>query len=68
MALPLPNFKLNSKRDVAVATDYYLEPIDENTPRGAKIQLLGRGGVLVYGNYDGDPFWTHWAPLPKRRD
>lgn len=63
----MQNFKLNSKRDVAVATDYYLEKIDEHTPRGVKLQLLGQGGVLVYGQYNGDPFWTHFAPLPRIR-
>ena len=59
---------INSTSTVAVATDYYWQPIDTNTPRGVKVQLLGKGGVAVYGTWNGkDPFYTHWAPVPKRR-
>jgi hypothetical protein len=76
---PTPNFKvslvqelvthtINSTHTAAVATDYYWIPIDENTPRGVKLQLLGQGGVAQYSNYHGDSFWSHWAPLPKRKD
>ena len=76
---PTPNFKvslvqelvthtINSTHTAAVATDYYWIPIDENTPRGVKLQLLGQGGVAQYSNYHGDAFWSHWAPLPKRKD
>jgi hypothetical protein len=33
-----------------------------------KVQLLGKGGVALYGQYNGkDGFYTHWAPLPKLR-
>jgi hypothetical protein len=59
---------INSTHTAAVATDYYWIPIDANTPRGVKLQLLGNGGVAAYGNYQGAPFWSHWAPLPKRKD
>lgn len=59
---------INSTSTVAVATDYFWQPIDTNTPRGVKLQLLGKGGVAVYGTWNGkDPFYTHWAPVPKRR-
>lgn len=59
---------INSNRTVAVAVDYYWLPIDTNTPRGVKLQLLGKGGVAVYGTWNSkDPFYTHWAPVPKRR-
>ena len=59
---------INSANTVAVATDYFWQPIDTNTPRGVKLQLLGKGGVAVYGTWNGkDPFYTHWAPVPKRR-
>lgn len=35
-------------------------------PLNAKVQLLGEGGVAVYGTYNGkDTFWNAWAPLPK---
>jgi len=27
---------------------------------------LGKGGVAIYANYNGDSFWTHWCPLPKK--
>lgn len=59
-----------SKDGVAVVdTDYYWQPI-ETCPMSAKVQLLSRHGVAVYGSYHGnneDNFWTHWAPLPKKR-
>jgi len=58
---------INSTHTAAVATDYYWIPIDEHTPRGVKLQLLGKGGVAQYSNYQGAPFWSHWAPLPKRK-
>ena len=59
--------KLNSDRTVAVATDYFWIPIDKDTPHGVKLQLLGKGNVATYGNWDGkNKFWTHWAPLPKK--
>lgn len=62
------NHRINTDKTVAVATDYYWIPIDADTPRGVKLQLLGSGNVAVYGAWDGkNPFWTHWAPLPKRR-
>ena len=66
-----PNHTINSTHTAAVATDYYWLPIDANTPRGVKLQLLGKGGVAAYGNYhnskDDQISWTHWAPLPKRK-
>jgi hypothetical protein len=35
-------------------------------PRGVKVQLLGTGGVAMYGIFSKpDGFFTHWAPLPK---
>ena len=61
-------YTINSNSTVAVATDCFWQPIDTNTPRGVKLQLLGKGGVAVYGTWNGkDPFYTHWAPVPKRR-
>lgn len=67
--LALPAHKLNSDQTVAVATDYYWLPIDANTPRGVKLQLLGEGGVACYGEWNGkDTFWKKWAPLPKNKD
>ena len=57
--------KSTSDGAAVVDTEYFWIPVDEHTPRGAKLQLLGQGGVAVYANYDGDKFWTHWCPLPK---
>ena len=63
-----PTHTLNSTKTVAVATDVYWMPIDKDTPRSAKLQLLSIGGVAQYGTLSGDvSFYTHWAPLPKKR-
>jgi putative NIF3 family GTP cyclohydrolase 1 type 2 len=52
----------------AVDPDYFWRDIDENTPRGVKLQLLTRHGIAIYGQHmPGDTSVTHWAPLPKRR-
>lgn len=51
---------------VAVDQGYYWNDDMTTCPRGAKVQLLG-DGVASYGIYKGEPFWTHWAPLPKKR-
>jgi len=62
------SFTLNSTNTVAVATDVYWMPIDADTPRSAKLQLLSIGGVAQYGVLGGDTsFYTHWCPLPKKR-
>ena len=65
---------INSNSTVAVAVDYYWLPIDyfwqpiDTCPSGVKVQLLGKGGVAVYGTWNGkDTFYTHWASVPKRR-
>lgn len=53
-------------RAVAVDGQYFWRPIDADTPRGVKLQLLGRGGVATYSQYDGkNTFWRGWAPLPS---
>jgi hypothetical protein len=57
--------KLDSTGTVAVDHHYFWLPIASG-PRGVKVQLLGKGGVAMYGQYSGkDKFYTHWAPLPK---
>lgn len=63
-------FRLDSTRAAVVAQDYYWMPIDPSTPTNAKILLLGRSGVATMGHYEhmpGTQFWTHWAPLPRKR-
>jgi len=59
---------INSTNTVAVATDTYWIPIDKDTPRGVKLQLLSIGGVAQYSVFNGDHFWTHWCPLPKKKN
>ena len=59
--------KLNADQTVAVATDVFWNEDMTSCPRGTKCQMLGEGGVAVYGTYNGDPFWIGWCPLPKRR-
>ncbi len=62
-----PTHTLNSTKTVAVATDTYWIPIDKDTPRSAKLQLLSIGGVAQYGTLGSDvSFYTHWCPLPKK--
>ena len=64
-------YKLDSTRTAVVAIDYYWLPIDENTPTGVKVLLLGRSGVATMGHYEHRPgetqFWEYWAPLPRQR-
>lgn len=50
---------------MAVATDYYWQPMD-TCPRGVKVQMLSPHGVAYYGIHQGHPCTTAWAPLPKR--
>lgn len=58
------NIKVNAAK-VAVDQNYFWQPI-ETCPRGVKVQLLGQGGVAMYGTYNGrDTFYTAWAALPK---
>ena len=62
-----PTHTINSTNTVAVATDTYWLPIDKDTPRSVKLQLLSIGGVAQYGNLQADTsFYTHWCPVPKK--
>lgn len=59
--------QLDSTGAAAVDRNYFWQPIS-TCPRGVKVQLLGAGGVAMYGQFNGkDKFYTHWAPLPKLR-
>ena len=59
-----------STQGVAVDADYFWRPM-KSCPRSAKVQLLNKGGVAVYGSFTGtldakDPEWLGWCPLPKK--
>ena len=59
--------KINSSKTAAVATNVHWIPIDNDTPRGVKLQLINKlSGIAMYGNYYDEkcPFYTHWAPPP----
>jgi hypothetical protein len=58
--------KVTSDGSAVVDTEYFWIAVDADTPRSMKVQLLGKGGVAIYTSYDGNPFWTHWCPLPKK--
>lgn len=61
----IPKIKLDSTGTVSVDPNYYWQPL-HTCPRACKVQLLGGGGVAVYGQYDGNfRWWKGWAPLPK---
>ena len=57
--------QIDSTGAAAVDQNYFWQPIS-TCPLGVKVQLLGKGGVAMYGQYNWrDGFYTHWAPLPK---
>ena len=59
---------INNRDNVAVSNQTFLVPDMKSCPIGVKVQLLNKGGVLVYGNYDGkSKDWLAWAPLPRIR-
>ena len=70
-AMPLmveSRMHLNRDKTVAVDPTYFWNDNMAECPRGVKVQLLGKSGVAVYGQWNGaDDFWVAWAPLPKRR-
>lgn len=57
--------QIDSTGAAAVDHNYFWQPI-KTCPLGVKVQLLGKGGVAMYGQRSvRDDFYTHWAPLPK---
>lgn len=60
----------DSTARVVVDKSYHWQPIDENTPRGQKLQLIHRpSGVANYGILGTGPVWaTHWCKLPTFED
>jgi len=56
---------LSHDKVAAVDQGYFWRPM-QSCPVSVKVQLLGRGGVAVYGSWDGkSDWWRGWAPLPK---
>jgi hypothetical protein len=58
--------KQTNDKAAVVDTGVHWLPIDKDTPRGTKLQLINRRyGVAQYGMLTtGDTWYTHWAPLP----
>ena len=57
---------INSSATAAVDREYHWLPVDADTPRGVKLQLIRRqDGVAHCGQlFANNKHWTHWAPLP----
>jgi hypothetical protein len=53
-----------------VDSSYHWRPVDKDTPRSTKLQLINEAtGVATYGQITVDSWFTHWAPLPTfKRD
>lgn len=52
---------------IVTPTEFEIYESDSKT-LAAKVSIFDEGGVAVYGAWNGkDPFYTHWAPVPKRR-
>lgn len=73
MSLLSQQIKTDSSASAVVDQDYYWLPIDSNTPRACKLQLINKqAGVAMYGvlgyNNEDEKFWTHWCPLPKFKE
>lgn len=47
--------------------EYFWIPVDKDTPHGVPLILKGSGGVPICSIYDGDKYFTEWAPTPKTR-
>ena len=59
-----------SDQAAVVDTEYHWRPINPDTPRGTKLQLISRKhGVATYGSISSnETFFTHWAPLPTFKE
>ena len=52
--------------NVTVDRAYHWLPM-HTCPVNSKVQLLGKGGLPSYGQWDGkDDFYVGWAPIPTR--
>ena len=70
MTTDTPEFRPSTDRAAVVSDSVSWRPIDADTPRGCKLQLINRSaGVAAYSTLGTHPeFWTHWAPLPTFPD
>lgn len=65
---------MNENKDstgvAVVDKEYHWMPIDENTPRGQKLQLIHRPSGCTYHGIlgTGNTWETHWARVPTFKD
>lgn len=61
---------LNADQTVAVDRNNNWRPIDADTPRGVKVQVINRkDNVAQYSIVlTNNVHWTHWAPVPTFAD
>lgn len=61
-------YQPSTDKSAVVSNEHEWIPIDRNTPRGLKMLLWNdKAGVALLSTYTGDPFFTHYFPLPRRR-
>lgn len=60
----------DSTKAAVVDESYHWRPINKDTPRGMKLQLINRRyGVAQYAILSTNDTWfTHWCPVPTFRD
>lgn len=62
-----PCFDMSDQKYQAGGEEYlYPEAGDECPHKGAKVQLLTKGGVHTNGPWLNNGFYLGWLPLPKR--
>lgn len=59
--------EVNSRQTAVIDRSMHWRPIDEQTPRGAKLQLIRRADGVAQCGILGrrETHYTHWAPLPS---
>jgi hypothetical protein len=63
------NYKLNTDKTAAVATEVFWMPIDYDTPVGVKMLVINQAhGIACICVRRTQDSWTHWAPLPKFKE
>lgn len=61
---------LNSTKTVAIDPAVHWRPIDADTPRGVKVQVINRKDNVAHYSIilPNNVHWTHWAHLPTFAD